>query len=116
MIHIGDTAQTYFRRLIEQQGDEILGVKLSVADAGTPRADCKLEFCEQSDLKGDEWIVECEGFKVFLDAASAPYLEDAEIDMQKSATGNALTIKAPSIKGRVPEAGASLVERVQYVI
>jgi Fe/S biogenesis protein NfuA len=116
MIAIGETAQTYFKKLIEQQGDGTLGVKLTVADAGTPRADCKLEFCEGSDLDGNEWIVECEGFNVYLDAASAPYLEDAEIDLKKSATGHALTIKAPSIKGRVPGAEAGLVERVQYVI
>lgn len=116
MIVIGESAQIYFRRLIEQQDEGTLGVRLSVAHAGTPRADCKLEFCEASDLDGREWIVECEGFKVYLEAASAPYLEDAEIDLQKTATGNALTIRAPSIKGREPGAEATVVERVQYVI
>ena len=116
MIAIGETAQTYFRKLIEQQGDGTLGVKLTVADAGTPRADCRLEFCEATDLDGNEWIVECEGFKVFLDAQSAPYLEDAQIDLTKGPAGHSLTIKAPSIKGRVPGQEASLVERVQYVI
>ena len=116
MIAIGTEAQVYFRRLIEQQGDEILGVRLSVAHAGTPKADCRLEFCEESDLGGDEWVVDCEGFKLYIDAPSAPFLDDAEIDMVKQPTGAALTIKAPSIKGREPGADASLIERVRHLL
>ena len=116
MIAIGPEAQGYFRRLIEQQGDDTLGVRLAVAHAGTPKADCRLEFCEQSDLKGDEWVVECEGFKVYIDAPSAPYLDDAEIDLIAQPTGSQLQIRAPSIKGHAPGASASLIERVRYVL
>src|SRR5688572_3360125 len=116
MIAIGPEAQSYFRRLIEQQGDDTLGVRLAVAHPGTPKADCRLEFCEPSDLRGDEWIVECEGFRVYVDAPSAPYLDDAEIDLLMQPTGSQLQIRAPSIKGRAPEAGASLIERVRYVL
>lgn len=116
MIAIGAEAQGYFRRLVEQQGEDTLGVRLAVAHAGTPKADCRLEFCEQSDLKGDEWIVECEGFRLYIDAPSAPYLDDAEIDLIAQPTGSQLQIRAPSIKGRAPAAGASLIERVRYVL
>ena len=116
MIAIGPEAQSYFRRLVEQQGEDTLGVRLAVAHAGTPKADCRLEFCEQGDLKGDEWVVECEGFRVYIDAPSAPYLDDAEIDLVRQEAGTQLQIRAPSIKGHAPGASASLIERVRYVL
>lgn len=116
MIQIGPEAQAYFRRLVEQQGEDTLGVRLAVAHAGTPKADCRLEFCEASDLAGDEWVVECEGFRVYLDAPSAPFLDDAEIDLVREGAGSQLQIRAPSIKGRAPGADASLIERVRYLL
>lgn len=116
MVSIGSAAQDHFRRLIQQQGDDILGLRLKVARAGTPAADCQLEFCEQADLRGDEWVVECEGFNVYLDADSVRYLEGAEIDIAKTATGSQLTIRAPNIKGHEPGPDAGLAERVQHVL
>ena len=116
MIHIGPTAQDHFRKLLEQQAPDALGIRLRAVHAGTPKADCALEFCEEVDLEGDEWVVECEGFKLFVDAASVQYLDNATIDLAKSAAGAQLTIKAPKLKGDVPGADASLVERVRYVL
>lgn len=116
MISLGNAAQEHFRRLIEQQGDGVLGLRLKVARAGTPSADCQLEFCEQMDLRGDEWVVECEGFNVYVDADSVRFLEGAEIDIAKTATGSQLTIRAPNIKGHEPGADAGLAERVQHVL
>ncbi|HET7843529.1 MAG TPA: NfuA family Fe-S biogenesis protein [Xanthomonadales bacterium] len=116
MITIGESAQSHFRRLIEQQDLPGLGVRLRVVRAGTPKADCELTFCEPSDLTGDELELELEGFSMFVDAASAPFLEQAVIDFEKSTTGGSLTIKAPRIKGTVPGAEAPLIERIRYVI
>jgi len=44
------------------------------------------------------------------------FLDAAEIDYDTSPTGGQLTIRAPRIKGEVPGEGASLAERVRYVI
>lgn len=116
MIQISDTAQNHFRKLIEREATPGLGVRLSAVDAGTPRADARLEFAEPRDLAGDEWVVECEGFTVYVDAASVPWLDDAEIDFVTQGAGSQLTIKAPHIKGKAPAEGASLVERVRWVV
>ena len=116
MIQIGTEAQVHFRRLLEQQGVPGMGVRLKVMRPGTAQADCQLEFCEPGDLSGDEWIVECEGFNLYVEAASTGWLEDAQIDFQRNPTGGQLTIKAPHIKGRVPGADAGAVERIQHVI
>jgi Fe/S biogenesis protein NfuA len=116
MIQISESAQSHFRRLLEQQGSDMVGIRLSALRAGTPAADARLEFCEQVDLAGDEWALDCEGFTLFVAADSVPYFDAAEIDYLSSATGGQLSIRAPRIKGDVPGAGSSIVDRVRYVI
>ncbi len=116
MIQISAAAQAHFARLIDAQGGGIVGIRLSAINAGTPAADAKLEFCEEADLDGSEWAVDCTGFTLYLDAQSAPFFEDAEVDYVAQATGGQLSIRAPRIKGEVPDSSAGIVERVQYVI
>ena len=91
-------------------------MRLAARDAGTPRADVRLEFAESGELSGDEWAVDCEGFTLWLDAPSVPFLDGATIDYETRATGGQLQIRAPKIKGTAPGDAASLVERVRWTI
>ncbi len=116
MINISESAQTHFRRLLERQGGDMVGIRLTALHAGTPAADARLEFCESVDLNGDEWALDCEGFTLYVEVASVPYFDGAEVDYVNSATGGQLSIRAPRIKGDVPTAESSLVERVRYVL
>ncbi len=116
MISISETAQHHFSKLLMQQGIAGMGIRVKVTNAGLPTADCSLEFCELSDLQGDEWSIECSDFILYVDAASTSYLDNASIDYQNNATGGQLTIKAPKIRGTPPDAEASLVERVRYLL
>ena len=116
MIQISESAQAHFRKLIEREALPGLGVRLSAVHAGTPRADVRLEFAEPRDLAGDEWAIDCEGFTLWVEAASVQYLDAAEIDYAQQATGGQLQIRAPKIKGEAPADTASLVERVRWVV
>jgi Fe/S biogenesis protein NfuA len=116
MIQISETAQNHFRRLLETQGGDAVGIRLSAIHPGTPRADARLEFAEHGDLLGDEWEVQCEGFVLYVDASSARFLDGAEIDISTLPTGSQLNIRAPKIKGETPKGDASLVERVQWLL
>src|SRR5918993_476483 len=116
MINISESAQNYFRHLLQSQGGDAVGIRVSAVHAGTPRADARLEFCESGDLLGDEWSLDCDGFTLFVDGSSVRYLDSADIDYVTQVTGGQLTIRAPRIKGDVPGQDASLVERVQYLI
>ena len=116
MIQISDTAQQHFRKLIEREALPGLGVRLSAVDPGTPRADARLEFAEPRDLVGDEWAVDCDGFTLYVDAASVRWLDGAEIDYVAQGANASLQIRAPKIKGEVPAESASLVERVRWVV
>lgn len=116
MINISEGAQAYFLRLLQSQGGDAVGIRLSAVSPGTPRADARLEFCDHGDLLGDEWAIDCLGFTLYVDAPSAPWLEGAEIDFTANATGGQLSIRAPRIKGEAPADGAGLVERVRWLI
>ena len=116
MIQISEAAQTHFRKLLERESVAGMGVRLSARDPGTPRADVRLEFAGSEDLTGDEWAIDCEGFTLWLDAPSVPFLDGAEIDYTTMATGGQLQIRAPKIKGEVPAESASLVERVRWLV
>jgi Fe/S biogenesis protein NfuA len=116
MIDISESAQSHFRRLVEREAIPGLGVRLSAMNPGTPRADVRQEFTEPADLAGDEWAVDCDGFTLWLDARSVPFLEGATIDYETKATGGQLQIRAPRIKGEAPTESAGLVERVRYLI
>jgi Fe/S biogenesis protein NfuA len=116
MIEISESAQAHFHKLIEREGLPGMGVRLSAMHPGTVKADVRLEFAEPGDLQGDEWAVDCEGFTLWVDAASVRYLDGAQIDYATQATGGQLQIKAPGIKGEVPAESASLVERVRWIV
>lgn len=116
MIQISETAQAHFRRLIDRESLPGLGVRLSAMHPGTARADVRLEFAEPAELAGDEWAIDCEGFTLWLDAASVPFLDGAQIDYAQLPTGGQLQIRAPRIKGEAPGEAASLVERVRWTI
>ena len=116
MIQISESAQTHFRKLIEREALPGLGVRLSAVHAGTAKADVRLEFAEPADLQGDEWAIDCEGFTLWLEAASVGYLDNAEIDYETKGAAGQLQIRAPKIKGDVPADSASLVERVQWIV
>lgn len=116
MIQISESAQNHFRRLLQTQGGDAAGIRVSAIHPGTPKADARLEFCDHDDLLGDEWAIECDGFTLYIDAPSAPFLDAAEIDFSSHSTGGQLTIRAPRIKGEAPVGDASLVEQVRWLI
>ena len=116
MINISESAQTHFRKLIEREAVPGMGVRLAAMHPGTSKADVRLEFAEPGDLHGDEWSIDCEGFTLWLDADSAPFLDGAQIDYATQTTGGQLQIRAPKIKGEAPAESASLVERVRWIV
>lgn len=116
MLNISESAQQHFSRILEQQGIPGLGIRLSAIHAGTPRADCRLEFCEPGDLRGDEWTLECRDFTLYVAADSTRALDAAAIDFQTDTGGGQLSIRAPGLKGDVPAADASVIERVRYLL
>lgn len=116
MITVEESAENYFGRLIAQQGVEGLCVRLRAVQAGTPNADCKLEFCEPEDINEGDYHIPLAEFSLIVDPLSAPFLEGARISFQNLPTGGELTIRAPLLKAQPPSDDASLQEQVQYLL
>ena len=116
MVTITETAQTYFRHLMEQQDESDLSLRISVNHAGTPGASCDLQFCPAGENQPDDSALDFDGFRLYVARASEPWLEKAEIDFEEDSTGGQLTIKAPGIKGSEPSAEAPLEERIRWVL
>ena len=116
MINITEPAQSYFSKLIAQQDDEGLGLRISVSHPGTPGASCDLQFCPRGQNMPDDAVMEFKGFNLYVAEASVKWLDEAEIDFEEDPTGGQLTIKAPGIKGNEPGKDASLEDRVSWLL
>lgn len=116
MIEIHQSAQSYFKKLIDGQGIDGLGLRLAVCQPGTPQAECELSFCEPEDAAAGDLKQACEGFDLYVDGSSAPYLSEAEIEFVTDQTGGQLVVRAPNIKGEEPGEDSPLAERVQYLL
>ena len=116
MIEITPSAQDYFNKLIGQQDEDGLGLRISVSHAGTPGAACDLQFCPKGQNMPDDRVQEFDGFNLYVAEGSAKWLEKAEIDFENDPTGGQLTIKAPGIKGNEPGADAALEDRVAWLL
>jgi len=116
MIEITSTAQAYFQRLIAQQDESGLGLRISVNSPGTPDATCDLQFCPEGQHRDDDLKVSYPAFNLWVARASKDWLEEAKIDFEENATGGQLSIRAPGIKGSEPAADAPVEQRIEWLL
>lgn len=116
MIEITTPAQAYFQKLIAQQNESGLGLRISVSQPGTPNASCDLQFCPQGQHKADDHVVGYAAFKLFVASDSESWLREAQIDFEEDVTGGQLNIRAPGIKGSQPAAEAPIEKRIEWLL
>ncbi|ABM01705.1 Fe-S biogenesis protein NfuA [Shewanella amazonensis] len=115
MITISEAAQAHFVKLLADQ-PEGTNIRVFVISPGTAQAECGVSYCPPDAVEDDDIELEFNGFNAMVDEKSAPFLEDASIDLVTDQLGSQLTLKAPNAKMRKVSADASLVERIEYVI
>src|SRR6056297_1744737 len=111
MLTVTPTARDYFAKLLEDQ-PEGTQLRLATRQAGTPAADVSLNFCPPGDDQADD----CGVFTLFVSQDSKDALDGAMIDFETDATGGELSIRAPGLRGQAPGEGASMHERVSWVL
>lgn len=116
MIEISASAQSYLGELLAKQEDENVGIRVFVAQPGTPQAETCIAYCRPGEEQEGDLPVAYEGFTAWFEERSVPYLENAEVDYQEDQMGGQLTIKAPN--ARVPQVGedAPLEDRINYIL
>ena len=116
MITITEEAQAHFRKLLSTQDDDGVNIRVFVVNPGTPNAECGVSYCPQDAVEENDMEFPFEGFSTFIDAESAPYLEDALIDYKTEQMGGQLTLKAPNAKVKKVADDAPAAERIQYLL
>ncbi|AXQ14076.1 MULTISPECIES: Fe-S biogenesis protein NfuA [Shewanella] len=115
MITISEAAQAHFVKLLDGQ-PEGTHIRVFVISPGTPQAECGVSYCPPDAVEADDIELEFNGFKAMVDEKSAPFLEEASIDLVADQLGSQLTLKAPNAKMRKVSDDAPLTERLEYMI
>jgi len=116
MINITDDAKTHFLKLLSAQDDDTNDIRVFVVNPGTPTAECGVSFCPSTSIDEDDTKLEFGEFSAYIDADSAPFLENADIDYVKEGLDYQLTLKAPNAKVRTVNNDAPLEDRVNYIL
>lgn len=116
MIELDQSARDYLQRLLAQQGIPGLGVRMRAIDAGTPNGDCRLEYCEPDEVRADDLEIRCEGFSIYVDPASRPFLEGARLSFAATAAGGQMQIRAPRLRALPPPPEAPIAEHVAWLL
>jgi Fe/S biogenesis protein NfuA len=116
MIEITESAQGYLRELLSKQDDGDVGIRVFVAQPGTPHAETCIAYCRPGEEQEGDIPVSYDGFTAWFEERSAPYLDGGVVDYQADRMGGQLTIKAPN--ARLPQVGADapLEDRINYVL
>ncbi|MCU7553536.1 Fe-S biogenesis protein NfuA [Alteromonas sp. ASW11-19] len=115
MITISEEAQAHFVKLLEKQ-ESGTNIRVFVVNPGTSSAECGVSYCPPDAVEAEDTRLNFNGFDAVVDAESAPYLDEAEIDFVTDQMGSQLTLKAPNAKARKVADDAPLVERINYMI
>lgn len=115
-ITMTDSAVDYLSGLLSKQETPGIGVRMFVTQPGTRQAETCLAYCKPEEIVIDDEVIDFEKFKLYLDSASLPYLEEAVVDFNAERMGGQLTIKAPNAKMPRVSDDSPLPERINYVL
>ena len=115
MVEISLAAQQYLRDLLAKQ-EEGCGIRMFVAQPGTPNAETCIAYCRPGEQQDDDNPVQYEGFTAWFETRSEAYLVEAVVDFQEDRLGGQLTIKAPNARVPNVDENSPLEDRINYVL
>lgn len=116
-VDITESAQDYLKSLLDKQKDnDNIGIRMFVANPGTPQAETCIAYCRPGEQKEGDVIVPLKGFNAYFEERSIPFLEDAKVDYSPDRMGGQLTIKAPNSKMPRVTDDSPLEDRINYVL
>lgn len=92
------SAQDYLLNLLARQNVPGMAARVFVDKGGTSKAEACLAYCPPGEEKASDTRAEFGDLTLYIDALSAPYLQDIKIDLDKPGANALLTIKAPNSK------------------
>jgi Fe/S biogenesis protein NfuA len=116
-VEITESAQTYLKELLDKQQDNAdIGIRMFVANPGTPQAETCIAYCRPDEVKEDDITLELPAFNTYFEQRSVPYLTDAKVDYAADRMGGQLTIRAPNSKMPQVSDDSPLEDRINYIL
>lgn len=116
-VDITESAQTYLKELLDKQKDnDGIGIRMFVANPGTPNAETCIAYCRPGEQKEGDVAVPLNGFTAYFEERSLPFLEDAKVDYSPDRMGGQLTIRAPNSKMPRVSDDSPLEDKINYVL
>ncbi|MFV1873852.1 MAG: Fe-S biogenesis protein NfuA [Oleiphilus sp.] len=116
MVTVSESAQRYLAQLVSNQESKGMGVRMFVTQPGTKQAETCLAYCQPEDIVEDDEVMELDGFKLYLEKKSVPFLDEAFVDYAEEKMGGQLTIKAPNAKMPKIDENSSIEDKVKYIL
>ena len=107
MVTVSESAQRYLSQLVSNQESGGMGVRMFVTQPGSKQSD---------DIVEDDEVIILEGFNLYLEKKSVPFLDEAFVDYAEEKMGGQLTIKAPNAKMPKINENSSIEEKVRYLL
>ncbi|PRB81468.1 Fe-S biogenesis protein NfuA [Pseudomonas sp. MYb185] len=115
-IHFTEAAQSYLAELLSKQDTDGIGIRVFITQPGTPYAETCIAYCKPGEEKAEDTVIALEPFRVWVDATSEPFLEEAVVDYATDRMGGQLTIKAPNAKVPMVNDDSPLNDRINYLL
>lgn len=116
-VEITPSAQQYLKELLQkQENNEGMGIRMFVANPGTPKAETCIAYCRPGEEKENDIVLELDGFKAYFEERSVPFLKDAKVDYSPDKMGGQLTIRAPNSKMPQVTDDSPLEDRINYIL
>ena len=113
---ITPSAEEYLNELLANQDDDTNGIKIFVAEPGTPRAETCIAYSKKDEDLSDYLTIKEFDFDLFLEQKSLEFLKEAVVDYSPDKFGGTLTIKAPNAKLPQISEDASMEDKINYVL
>jgi len=114
-IEVTESGQQYLAKLVAKHEDDV-SVRMFVMNPGTPEAETCLSYCKLEEVKDDDEVIEFEDFRMYFEARSIRFLEDAKVDFSEDKMGGQLTIRAPNSRTPRVSDDSPVEDKVNYII
>jgi len=114
MITLTDGAKNQFLQAAEAEGRKGDGLRVIVHDGGTASPGFALNFVADDEVTDQDTVVDAGGLKVYIDPASARWLEGATIDFVDGLQESGFKVDAPN--AGVPRPTGPVAEKVSKVL
>ena len=114
-VDVTESGQSYLAKLVANH-DEDVSVRMFVLNPGTPEAETCLSYCKPGEEQEDDEYVDFDSFRMYFEARSVKFLEDAKVDFSEDKMGGQLTIRAPNSRTPRVSEDSPVEDKVNYVI